>query len=512
MTATLSAKQTPSINTLYADSTIIDCICFRLAKPKHMTLLQVSPSLFRAYEKEHFDNTLSIEVEEKEEYEYEQHYKNFSDFFNNHYLFPRVGEVRPEAKPITINGYNGLVAYDYNNFKFKLLALIDLDETCFLSFYYKNDSIYRNTEQQETTYRSLRQLLDSLELSDNYQAALAELHQQQEAFGEENYMLQCQQHYTNAEEQAVNPFHARQNPELFARFQEKLNHQPSLNQYQDGIISNAHLAIGFIETEKDNYSKKGNIRFGGLPDLPPDIKYPKIKKPWYAICRSKHYAFVAQINCSELKALQNYLPSQGMLYFFVDSFKKKDYLSGSLSAKVIYYPSSTSTLKSAKVLNIKPKQIVDGKIANAAQVRVSPHISIFNPYPDIDGFNFPPVNCPLEGYDEDENNDELEYKNGPFADIERLNGDLIDNNNKRLHAINGNICLIYKSAQEEAARALGGDPQDYIVLLRVEPKTVICNFDLNFSLFFVIHKNKLRSLDFSAVYCNCLMTDSVMYP
>jgi len=497
MTVVTAQKTMPSLNTRHADSTIIDCTCFRLPKPKGMVLWQVSPSCFSAHEKENFRNELNVEIEEKDEEEQKQ---DFSEFFHEHYRFPCFGEFRPGAKAFTVSGYNGLVASDYNDHSFELFAAIDLDKKHFLSFYYYG--IRCKTEQQEITKRELMHLLDNLELLDNYQEALRELHQQKEPFGEDDYMLQCQQHYTNAEEQAANPFHARQNPALFADFQEKLNNHPSLNQYQGGIISNAHLAIGFIETQKDNYNKKGNTRFGGLPDLPPDIKYPKIKAPWYAICRSKRYAFVAQINCAELKTLQNYLPSQGVLYFFVNSFKKKDYLNDSLSAKVIYYPGSTSTLKSAKVLSIKPKHMVDGQIASAAQVRVFPHISIFNPYADSESFIYPPENCP----------DTDGYQGGAFADIERLNGDLIDNDSKRLHAVNANICLLYHSAQEDAADELGGDPQDYIVLLRVDPKTAICNFDLNFSLFFVIHKNKLRNLDFSAVYCNCLMTDSVMYP
>ncbi len=56
---------------------------------------------------------------------------------------------------------------------------------------------------------------------------------------------------------------------------------------------------------KEDYSKVGNSRLGGVPDLPSDINYPVVTE--YG--QVKHYVFIAQINLSEIPSnLENILP------------------------------------------------------------------------------------------------------------------------------------------------------------------------------------------------------------
>lgn len=58
----------------------------------------------------------------------------------------------------------------------------------------------------------------------------------------------------------------------------------------------------------------GASKFGGLPDLPPEIAWPS----WKSI----PMAFLAQINLKETQTLDTMkvLPSSGMLYFFYDAY------------------------------------------------------------------------------------------------------------------------------------------------------------------------------------------------
>ena len=68
-----------------------------------------------------------------------------------------------------------------------------------------------------------------------------------------------------------------------------------------------------VDSEFDTQAL-GASRFGGEPDLPPDVE-------WFANpTTGAPLSFVAQLNFAELKAfdIDNQLPDQGILYFFYD--------------------------------------------------------------------------------------------------------------------------------------------------------------------------------------------------
>ncbi|MEP6342790.1 MAG: DUF1963 domain-containing protein [Maricaulaceae bacterium] len=56
---------------------------------------------------------------------------------------------------------------------------------------------------------------------------------------------------------------------------------------------------------------------GGLPKLPPNVKWPEMKKTYDNVERTTSMHFLAQINLSEIKSSSD-LPQQGALYFFAD--------------------------------------------------------------------------------------------------------------------------------------------------------------------------------------------------
>ncbi len=68
--------------------------------------------------------------------------------------------------------------------------------------------------------------------------------------------------------------------------------------------------------------------------------------------------------------------------------------------------------------------------------------------------------------------------------------------------MNGYVFTQKESPQERAARAKGGWPEEWIVLLALgHDNNTRFNFWDAGTLYFVIHKVDLANLDFSNVYC-----------
>jgi len=139
--------------------------------------------------------------------------------------------------------------------------------------------------------------------------------------GVDAHFREHQKRYTSAQQQAADIFHARQNYKLFTHLQKELSRYPDLTKYHEGIFTNARLAIGFKPIKQDDYNQKGNTRFGGLPDLPPNFAWPCVDTKAWQLGEQEQdyflYQFLAQINCAELSNMQNYLPKSGILYFLL---------------------------------------------------------------------------------------------------------------------------------------------------------------------------------------------------
>ena len=96
-----------------------------------------------------------------------------------------------------------------------------------------------------------------------------------------------------------------------------------------------------INIEYEDYSKIGNSRFGGVPDLPKNIEYP--------ILDGKYYEFICQINFSELK-FENYSSpiSEGMLYVFKSgNFHLNDF-------KVFYHKETKNLERKYPPIDMRP--------------------------------------------------------------------------------------------------------------------------------------------------------------
>ncbi|HEY0771137.1 MAG TPA: DUF1963 domain-containing protein [Sphingobacteriaceae bacterium] len=98
----------------------------------------------------------------------------------------------------------------------------------------------------------------------------------------------------------------------------------------------------------------GDSKAGGLPHLPGGMNPP--------LFEGRHLKFIVQINCNDLKALNDF-PSSGMLYFFVDMPEERDqFPDGMGQIKVLYAPD----------LNSKLQALPDVSIADFPEEKLTP--------------------------------------------------------------------------------------------------------------------------------------------
>lgn len=90
-----------------------------------------------------------------------------------------------------------------------------------------------------------------------------------------------------------------------------------LKSVSEEIINKSSKCLSILPIGKDSYSSIGNSRFGGEPDLPKYIQWPKAPKEEGIGTRFGN--FIAQINFAEFSAFsKDYeLPQKGILYIFV---------------------------------------------------------------------------------------------------------------------------------------------------------------------------------------------------
>ncbi|WP_257666733.1 DUF1963 domain-containing protein [Parapedobacter tibetensis] len=274
-------------------------------------------------------------------------------------------------------------------------------------------------------------------------------------------------------------FYAR-NDTALAQMLDKVLADDKWADYREGLNAVALWAVALETTGPDDYDTKGNTRFGGLPDLPKGIAYPTFTSHKGDL---SGYQFIAQLNCEELAPYQSYLPREGMLYFFITD--QED-----LGARVIYHPWGAETLVPGTSLGIKEEDIHDDfGIYEPHKAAASPYACIPHFYND-DHFY---AGAAEKLADLEENYEAAEELRAAF---EQASGQ------RPVHGINGYVFKQHDSPQIEAANKLKGNPEDFVVLLRVssDNNTGFSFWDAG-EIYFVIHKSDLAKGDFSNVFC-----------
>lgn len=99
------------------------------------------------------------------------------------------------------------------------------------------------------------------------------------------------------------------NAELESQLRERVI-AAGLEAHAEAILARARPAVDFT-IEDTSSGEIGEHRFGGAPDLPPSI-------PWPRLSDGQAFVFLMQINLSQIPTWQESpLPARGMMWFFV---------------------------------------------------------------------------------------------------------------------------------------------------------------------------------------------------
>lgn len=253
--------------------------------------------------------------------------------------------------------------------------------------------------------------------------------------------------------------------------------------------------VAYRHGEKEDYRQLGNTRFGGLPDLPATIPYPKwlTKAREDAPARELAYEFIAQLNLDDLAQYQNYLPRTGTLYFFLNSFHG---LYGALSethplALILHSDVAKDELIHGNTIDLKPDDFDEMPAG---------------PYTGFKAEAFKTASLP-DFYAIRQNEYLLKGEAATLGsvedeDLEAYGMQLADSFREHFpvsHGSNVYVFTQHECPEHQAALAKRGAPEDWTVLLKVASEG-----DFNWSdagdLFYVIHKSDLEKGDFSNIY------------
>ncbi|WP_162145221.1 DUF1963 domain-containing protein [Chthoniobacter flavus] len=228
------------------------------------------------------------------------------------------------------------------------------------------------------------------------------------------------------------------------------------------ILGLAREAVRIDSTVPDDYSRPGNSRLGGFPDLSDSELFPRDEE-------GRYWIFLAQLNLEDLASLNTYLPRAGLLSFFIESTE-------SLKARVLFFEGDVRELKTIR--HAGGEAMTD----DTDDYTQSPYGVKFQRFVSL-------PHCPPE---------EMESGEAPdtYEKIRELSkgGD---------HYINGYTFTQHESPQEQAANELRGKPEEWVPLLQLgwDDKVGFCFWDAG-TVTFTIHREDLRRGDFSRVHAS----------
>lgn len=361
--------------------------------------------------------------------------------------------------------------------------------------------------------------------------------------------------------------------------------EQKLAQFKDPKLANVLSAfmrssVDLYPCANEDYAQLGNSRLGGLPDLPVGMDYPVtlvgkeemldgyvesfghtrefINEHWREDWQDDWEAdeahlwdwdeaaqafrvpmqFIAQINCSELKAFQSYLPREGRLLFFLERWRFSEMLRGH-----VYYVAEDQQLNSGKTI-VEPK-FDEAVCANyeyeaayqlqgIASIKMiatdminndNPHLvglakarlqalpepqqaMVLEALEVVDDELAPEWQEQLKGYELIQLNEHGFIPGQILTQSQWANTDWQSPNLQALlvpeqplpyydgiASINSHGDSRYKAPELHAAAELGGNAEDYLVLLKV------LYSEHSMRLSFIVHREDLTLGRFDRIYC-----------
>lgn len=218
------------------------------------------------------------------------------------------------------------------------------------------------------------------------------------------------------------------------------------------LMSKVRRTIRIRTDGPDDYSVLGSSRFGGFPDLVNPDDYPKAGgRPW---------SFLAQINLADTAELNDFLPREGLLSFFIQSTEHR-------KAKAVFAPA----LDELQTVRVDPEELWPRDNYTATPQRL-----IFEPALELPIWFFPDAHPWV-------------VKKYPWPE------------ETHRHSMNGYTFTQHESPQQQAANDRFGDAEDWVPLLKVGsddgPKFMFWDAG---NITFSIHQDALSRHDFSNIH------------
>lgn len=301
----------------------------------------------------------------------------------------------------------------------------------------------------------------------------------------------------------------------------------------------AHAVAGTLRSSVDvyhagteTYAQIGNPRLGGLADLPEDIPWPTVAIteeallecedlweedesgqetavfPWDEAAGVYRYPmeFLAQIDCQALSGLQDYLPREGMLFFFLDCGSSVLASRG----KVIYVADKASLRSGKRFAGIRFNDICT--LGDKPAFRLEARASVTSPSFYAIGQN-PHLEIALgRRLDEaqkaalaDDRYEEvlslLAFPEYPAWELQKKEAIDFLPDYQGIARINGCGFSQHELPELQAAQALGGDVEDYLVLFQVRLEGQFQWGDGTLNI--IIHRDDLAALRFERIFMVC---------
>ena len=282
-------------------------------------------------------------------------------------------------------------------------------------------------------------------------------------------------------------FWSKNDPDLLPEL-EKVVQDNELTAHKGGLIGMVKKSLLFNHSGEEDYAKVGNHRFGGVPDLPENIPYPRFGDNWREGKDDYIYEFIAQINCESIAHLQDYLPRTGTLFFFLETIHSV--YGGNHQPGKVMYVEDNARLVSGKRFQFTKEDY--SEMFDAAYKSFKVRAEKANSAPSLYA-NY--VNTHLFKGDAAY----LKEDAGLLDELYDLFETPINKQNPFQYAVNAYGFTQHEHPELQASLAKKGNPEDWVTLLIVGSEGDMQWGDAG-DLFFVIHKSDLAKGDFSNVF------------
>ena len=298
------------------------------------------------------------------------------------------------------------------------------------------------------------------------------------------------------------------------------------------VAGTLRSSVDFYHCAKETYAVTGNMRLGGMADLPEDIPWPTVAVteeelrecddlweedesgqetavfPWDDAAQVYHYPmeFIAQIDCHALSGLQDYLPRDGMLFFFLDCGSSVLTSRG----RVIYVADKTTLRSGTRFAGIRFNDIctLGEKLSFSLEAKASvtaPSFYALGQNPHLEAALGRRLDeAQRAALDDGSYDDPLSTLSFPeyYAwQLRKMDDTDFLPDYQGIARINGCGFSQHELPELQAASALGGDVEDYLVLFQVD---LTGQFQWESEMLnIIIHRDDLAALRFDRIYMAC---------